>query len=317
MASSVYPEGAGPDLRSLFVMGGALGDVVLQVPALQAVGRAYGPPRVLAPRAWAQWLDALGLGCGGWRVDDMRLLGLRAGPVDAARALLGPIDRAWMMTEDPELAAGLARLGATVERCGAPPAPGAHQGLTLLQRVCARLGVDAPGHPADIAPPLRPTPAWEASADALWPGPLDALLVPGSGGAAKCWPRCRFAALGLRLSQAGQRVAVMLGPDELERGWSAEDFGGLPVLAAPSVPETAALCARAGVVVGNDAGTSHLAAAAGGRVVALFGPTDPARWRPMGPWVRVLQDPEGLDALPVERALEAAYSTQSVVQPSG
>jgi len=46
--------------------------------------------------------------------------------------------------------------------------------------------------------------------------------------------------------------------------------------------ETARLCAGAAVVVGNDTGTSHLAAAVGTPVVALFGPTDQALWSPRG-----------------------------------
>jgi ADP-heptose:LPS heptosyltransferase len=46
--------------------------------------------------------------------------------------------------------------------------------------------------------------------------------------------------------------------------------------------------------VGNDSGVSHLAAAAGAPGVAIFGPTDPDRWRPIG-WVRVV------------RALKLAY----------
>jgi ADP-heptose:LPS heptosyltransferase len=42
------------------------------------------------------------------------------------------------------------------------------------------------------------------------------------------------------------------------------------------------------VYIGNDSGISHLAAAAGAPVVALFGPTDPAVWAPRGPRVRIL-----------------------------
>ena len=45
--------------------------------------------------------------------------------------------------------------------------------------------------------------------------------------------------------------------------------------------------------MGNDSGISHLAAAFGAPVVALFGPTDPAVWRPIGPGVRALRSPTG------------------------
>jgi len=41
--------------------------------------------------------------------------------------------------------------------------------------------------------------------------------------------------------------------------------------------------------IGNDSGPSHLAAIVGIPTLCLFGPTDPARWRPLGPAVTVLR----------------------------
>ncbi len=45
--------------------------------------------------------------------------------------------------------------------------------------------------------------------------------------------------------------------------------------------------ARASLYIGNDSGITHLAAAVGTPVLAMFGPTDPAVWAPRGPNVRV------------------------------
>jgi len=50
----------------------------------------------------------------------------------------------------------------------------------------------------------------------------------------------------------------------------------------------AGLLRRAALYVGNDSGITHMAAAVGVPVVALFGPTDPARWAPQGGRVEVL-----------------------------
>jgi len=47
--------------------------------------------------------------------------------------------------------------------------------------------------------------------------------------------------------------------------------------------ELACWLAGASVYIGNDSGITHLAAAAGAPVAALFGPTDPAIWAPRGP----------------------------------
>jgi ADP-heptose:LPS heptosyltransferase len=114
------------------------------------------------------------------------------------------------------------------------------------------------------------------------------LLFPGSGGLRKCWPSDHYADLGRRLTSRGLDVAVVLGPVELDRGPGPERFTGLRVFEAPGLAETAALCAGAEIVVGNDAGTTHLAAAVGARGLVLFGPTDPVRWRPLGDRFSVL-----------------------------
>jgi len=55
----------------------------------------------------------------------------------------------------------------------------------------------------------------------------------------------------------------------------------------------AAVLARASVYLGNDSGVSHLAAAAGAPTVAVFGPTDPDRWSPVGPAVRTVRADTG------------------------
>ena len=49
------------------------------------------------------------------------------------------------------------------------------------------------------------------------------------------------------------------------------------------LPTVAAIARLAAAFVGNDSGVSHLAAAVGTPGVVIFGPTDPARWRPLGP----------------------------------
>ncbi len=49
----------------------------------------------------------------------------------------------------------------------------------------------------------------------------------------------------------------------------------------------------ADVYVGNDSGPSHLAAALGVPTLAVFGPTDPGSWRPLGVDVEVVRGPAG------------------------
>jgi ADP-heptose:LPS heptosyltransferase len=63
--------------------------------------------------------------------------------------------------------------------------------------------------------------------------------------------------------------------------------------------------------IGNDSGLTHLAAAvAGPEVLALFGPTDPRVWAPLGPGVRTLRAPS-------LQAPEEMEATLSGPEPSG
>ncbi len=66
--------------------------------------------------------------------------------------------------------------------------------------------------------------------------------------------------------------------------------------------------ARARIYIGNDSGITHLAAAAGAPVVALFGPTDPSVWAPRGDRVRIVatQRPgEPMERIALQRVTEA------------
>ena len=84
----------------------------------------------------------------------------------------------------------------------------------------------------------------------------------------------------------------------------------MPSACAPAIfpPRVlGAVLARAGLYVGNDSGVSHLAAAWGAPVLALFGPTDPAQWAPVGPRVTVLRaDDQEMDSLELEDVERAA-----------
>lgn len=270
----------------LVVSGGALGDQLLRLPLIRALA-ALGPLRLLAPRVTLTWVE---LEAPSLRLDAAEAAclfgdGALTGP---AAALLEGVEEAIVLLDGDGLAQALRRRGLSVQARGGEPAPGVHQ----LSHLASGL-VALPPPEALPTPFLRVSPA---------SGP-DLLLLPGSGGLKKCWPAEGFRALGEALKARGFSIAVALGPDELERGPGPERFGGLPVLEGPSLAELAALCAGARLVVGNDAGTTHLAAAAGATALALFGPTDPARWRPLGPRVTVLNAGAGLAALGVEAVL--------------
>ena len=118
------------------------------------------------------------------------------------------------------------------------------------------------------------------------------VIHPGSGSPEKCWPAERFMDLCRRLRAAHEDVRVLLGEVEMER-WPAEVRSAFAPFAVVRQPETYIDLLKelleAEVFVGNDSGPGHLAAMVGVRTFSLFGPTDPAVWRPLGPRVSTLR----------------------------
>jgi heptosyltransferase III len=106
------------------------------------------------------------------------------------------------------------------------------------------------------------------------------LLFPGSGSRHKNWSAENFAALADALPPS-LRALVVLGPAEvaIEPLFIAR---GIARLRDQPLGTIAGLARLAAGFVGNDSGVSHLAAAAGAPGIAIFGPTDPDRWRPLG-----------------------------------
>lgn len=117
------------------------------------------------------------------------------------------------------------------------------------------------------------------------------VLHPGSGGRKKCWPVDEFVGLAEALAPSGVRPVFMLGPVELDlHGEATSDrlMPTAPVLVEPDLVAAATVAAAADVYVGNDAGMTHVAAAAGTPTVAVFGATDPTIWQPLGDRVIVV-----------------------------
>jgi heptosyltransferase-2 len=125
-------------------------------------------------------------------------------------------------------------------------------------------------------------------AECRWAG-----LMPGAArGPSKRWPPRCFIEVGRRLAESCGCRAVVLGTAG-ETGMCAEvaqGIGGkaLSVAGRTSLQVLAAVLKTCRVVVANDSGGMHLAAAVGTPVTAVFGATDPATTGPMGEGHRVI-----------------------------
>jgi ADP-heptose:LPS heptosyltransferase len=163
--------------------------------------------------------------------------------------------------------------------------------------------------------------------DHKWNGiePL-ATLHPGAGSRTKRWPLERFVRLAAYLTlEHKSKLLVVEGP--AESGLAAQIAKELPevnVIRAEllSLDLLAAVIEKSGLFVGNDSGITHLAAALGIPSIALFGPTLPRHWAPLGANVTVLWNPRDcsacswggtehtcLDNISVEEVLRATLLT--------
>ncbi|MDE2743957.1 MAG: glycosyltransferase family 9 protein, partial [Gemmatimonadota bacterium] len=245
--------------------GGAIGDFVLTLPAINAVRRAFptadlrliGRPATLALGPAASVLDG----------EDPRLIPLhRAGPLlPATRQLFAATHRVLAYAVDAQQ-----HFGPQLRRAVAGP--------VLLWD--PRPPADFRGHIIDhLLSPLRQwglpvcdrTPHIElrlgdyAYVDSLAAAP-EVVIHLGSGSPAKCWPTANFHALASALQKKGWHTALLCGPVERERQLTT---GDLPALHPPDLRSLAGLLAKAALFIGNDSGPGHIAAAVGTPTLTL------------------------------------------------
>ena len=107
-------------------------------------------------------------------------------------------------------------------------------------------------------------------------------LHPGGSVPCKRWGADRYAALAAALRDRAGLPCVLVGAKEdcAVAATVASASGALDLCGRLDLASTAAVLARAGLLVGPDSGIAHLAVAVGARVVVLFGPSDPLKWGP-------------------------------------
>jgi heptosyltransferase-1 len=179
--------------------------------------------------------------------------------------------------------------------------PGAHvveQALAMVGAVVSGAVVSSAIAPTAIIPPA-------AQAQAEFPVDPDAenkiagftahvndfaILNPGAGWGAKRWPVERYGQVAKELAKDGLCSLINYGPGEEELAVAVETAGeGAARKISCSISELIALTRRARLFIGGDTGPMHLAAALKIPVVAIFGPTNPARNGPFGTRSTVLR----------------------------
>ncbi|HJO02590.1 MAG TPA: lipopolysaccharide heptosyltransferase II [Acidobacteriota bacterium] len=282
-----------------------LGDTVMAVPTIRALGRTVDELVLWGPESHGRLLQATGVrgrvlphlprsGIG-------RLLGLRRAVNDVAR--LAPTGALLLPNAfEPALVSALAnvrrRIGYATELRGfllteavsptdaLAPIHDASRYARLLEPLKA-----APPRPEDVllAPPANSRDRVRRLIEAKQPvlG-----IVPGcANGPAKRWPAASYGALASAAAQRWGALPVILGGPQ-DVGVAAQvdsscDDHCVNLAGRTDLIDLAALLSHCRAVVSNDTGAAHLAAALSTPTLVLFGPTDPRRTRPLGPHLQI------------------------------
>jgi heptosyltransferase-2 len=133
---------------------------------------------------------------------------------------------------------------------------------------------------------------------------------PGAGKAPNRWAAGRFAEVANALAgEFDAMTFVTEGPMDADevRAMESALSASAQVIRNQPVRSVASILSHMDLVVSNDTGIMHVAAAAGVPVLSLFGPTDPEQWAPTGAHHRYIQGEGGrIDRIPVEDVLRLA-----------
>lgn len=259
--------------RVVAVFPGALGDLLLALPALRALRARHAtsfltlvvtePLRALAGRmAVADTVDSLDAAASAGVFDGTAL----------PRWLGGrPCLYSWLGATDPTLRA---RVGAACSRARffrVERGPGAiHAAEAYLRAVGAPV--------TGLAVAAAVVPPESSAADALCArvGAPFLAIHPGAGARRKRWDAAGFVQVAHWWRSTGGAVVSIAGPAEADE----PALLGAPEARDWPLPDLAAVLSRAALYVGNDSGVSHLAGAVGVPGVVVFGATEARRWRP-------------------------------------
>jgi heptosyltransferase-3 len=288
------------DKRALLFRVGGLGDLLVALPSISIARRSLaGFSLTLVGRAeYAKLLERTGVVDDILAFEDARVAALFAEPGEAGPSLEWPkgyaVALGWLNRrghwppDDWWVGQGFDRIlfssyenarGTVIHRhffdatCRFFGVDEAAEGLF---DECARLPVDER---------LRTEALHGMGLRRLAPGGRRLVIHPGSGGPWKCWPRGNFLEVVRWAASRGLEGVVVTG--EAEGDWeSALESAGLPEgwkwAPRPPLERLAGLLAASTHYLGNDSGPTHLAAACGVTVLALFGERPQPAWRPYG-----------------------------------
>lgn len=279
---------------------GALGDVVLAVPAMRRLLARFPLHRsllisnepigrfLLECRMVDAWIPVQGAAC----------TDLFAGSVPASTELgcwLNECDCvvAWINDEGGTLATALRSCGVLemwIQSPFSPELKAMHQSDRFLETIGETAGDGSLDGRMQIPSDLVEQGQVHLERMGISFDRPIVLIHPGSGSRRKC-VNPEVLALAIEQFQGEDMCPLILeGPADRESVAGLSNLvPTVPVIAGGDLSIVACLLARSVLYIGNDSGMTHLAALLAVPAIALFGPTDPERWAPRGSHVTVLR----------------------------
>ena len=296
----------------LMIRPGAIGDVLLTFPILKLLKEHYTNAHIrLVSNAQVLPLAlAFGVSEEVFDFQDIQWSELFAANgicAPTTRGLLGQTDLAICWLRDPDgIIEHNLRAAGVKSLIIAPGRPPEGERIHIVDYLAHTVGLQNVG-----AQFISPSTLWLTRPDCKETFKQYVAIHPGSGGEQKCWPISSFAAVIKRLWQQNHPVLLLEGPADTERL-----RGLLQLLSSPPMSEMLKILTNTPLLdvarhlrqcklyLGNDSGITHLAAMLGVPTVAIFGPSDPAVWQPVGPSTKVLYE-HALEDVSVDVVMEA------------
>lgn len=306
------PRGIAPPRKALILQACCLGRVMLTTPLLAALSEAFPTARFdWAVSDWAlpaissnpRLTRLIRTGAGDWvnnSREEMRAF-LETAREEGYDTCFVP-SRSGVAAQVAKLARIPQRVGLELDTGGLPHTlsvrslPDKRQTAEIYLSLAEAIGVDETiirtaemeFHPPDLD---RTTVARWLVEDINWLGDVPLVVMHPGGGdnpsqtnLDKRWPTHRFARLANYLTRAyGARVVVIGMAEERSLVESVVGMMSFPAASRAGtigLGELGALCELASLYVGNDVGTTYIAAASGCSTLAIYGPTDPGVYAP-------------------------------------
>jgi ADP-heptose:LPS heptosyltransferase len=277
--------------RILAIHFGALGDVVAAFPALLRLKAVYGPIHMVCQNNIGSLARHLDIADEWFPLEAAAFASLYSSHVHpAAKKILLSFPKIILFSGFRSFEQTLRSItGNDIYRIR--PRPDSHQKIHVGRHILSQLVKHKLLEESDeeVYCPLSQTIHGDRRNSDYHPSKV--FIHPGSGSRKKCWPIENFIKTASLMETKGLQPEFIFGPAEYDLFDMLSQRKSLiaAVHKVDVLTELALLLKTAGGFIGNDSGVSHLSAFLGLPTIAVFGPSDPAVWKPVGRAVKILR----------------------------